>query len=771
MGNINIQEQIAEVERREKTPEQRLGRCLKQPFTGMNSGPRKLMYSIHQDHRIQLANPDVALITTGSENEFAKHASCYVEAEDNFEVLAKIEKFSFAPGVNYWLILKNVTGKKQAVGTLDIVARKSYEHTTEDYGYALNNDYFDSLRPGDCITAGDRIRCSASMDEYGNIREGKNLLTQYISDVDTEEDGIKLSKTAAKELSSVLYPQFKIILNDNDIMLNLYSDPFDKNDYSVMPDIGHDVKDGVLCAVRRQTNAEAMYSQAWDQLKRVTIADEKYTVSGTLIDLDIFVNNPDQFENSPYHRQLKDYYYNKLKYSADIVAFIESYKHDHGDVKLTYELEMIYVNAKKTIARASHMNEKVYSGTIIEVTLKQALPMSKGDKMSNRYGGKSVVSKIVDDELMPRTSTGDIIHVSTNKAGVTGRLNYGQLFETEINHRSAVFIEHVQTLGDNDLIFEMVIDYINIISPRVATQLKEVVSMLDDYGKTEFIASYVRDGAIALPLLPLSDHITIDTLNNLDLAFPWIKQRYTLAPIIDSNGNVRYTKSMRPMIIGKQYFIRLKQHAKEKFSATSISTVNIRNENSKSKASKLYKSPISDTPIRFGSMEIEDLTHMDADGGCHVIVFVMMYSSSPAARRNFIRLFTGDPIEHNITLDEDAVSRGAESFNVYMKQNGYRLVIEKHLIEHAETPFTINVDKPAPFDIVGAALNKVPFTIDDDNILKVDPDKVDTKPIVVNEDGSITDTPDKNVKYNAIPFNIIYGNDSETGEPFAKIIK
>ena len=154
---------------------------------------------------------------------------------------------------------------------------------------------------------------------------------------------------------------------------------------------------------------------------------------------------------------------------------------------------------------------------------------------------------------MPRTSTGEIVHVSVNKAGVHGRLNLGQLVEYEINHRSAVFIEHVQTLGDNDLIFEMIIDYVSVISKRVAEYLKEVVATLDDVGKSQFIESYVRDAAIALPLMPLSENITIDTLNELDLAYPWIKQRYVMSPIVDSNGNIRYIESMRPLIIGKQY--------------------------------------------------------------------------------------------------------------------------------------------------------------------------------------------------------------------------
>ena len=56
--------------------------------------------------------------------------------------------------------------------------------------------------------------------------------------------------------------------------------------------------------------------------------------------------------------------------------------------------------------------------------------------------------------------------------------------------------------------------------------------------------------------------------------------------MIDSNGNYRFVKARRNIVVGKEYMFRLKQFAEEKFSATSLSATNIRGENTKSKANK-----------------------------------------------------------------------------------------------------------------------------------------------------------------------------------------
>ena len=73
-----------------------------------------------------------------------------------------------------------------------------------------------------------------------------------------------------------------------------------------------------------------------------------------------------------------------------------------------------------------------------------------------------------------------------------------------------------------------------------------------------------------------------------------------MVPVFDSMGNPKYVPSRRPVVCGYVYYYRLKQYGKEKFSVTSLSATNIKNENSRNKSSKVYKARYSRTPIRFG---------------------------------------------------------------------------------------------------------------------------------------------------------------------------
>jgi hypothetical protein len=171
-------------------------------------------------------------------------------------------------------------------------------------------------------------------------------------------------------------------------------------------------------------------------------------------------------------------------------------------------------------------------------------------------------------------------------------------------------------------------------------------------------------------------------------------------PIEDSMGNYRMVKSHRPLTIAKQYIYRLKQYAEEKFSATSLSSTNTRNENSKSKASNMYKALYPRTPIRFGEMEVGDMMHIGPE---IVVQMLMLYSTSPQARKLCISLLTGDPFKIDVRLDDVSKNRSVETVNNYLKTMGLRLVFKRFpketvnplLIEPIEfLPKTEEIRKP-----------------------------------------------------------------------------
>ncbi len=85
--------------------------------------------------------------------------------------------------------------------------------------------------------------------------------------------------------------------------------------------------------------------------------------------------------------------------------------------------------------------DKSYPGEVVDVartnkkitiTVKVESPMGIGDKVSNRHGGKGVVSKIIPDNLMPQHANGDPIDVLLTSASIVSRINPAQVVESAI---------------------------------------------------------------------------------------------------------------------------------------------------------------------------------------------------------------------------------------------------------------------------------------------------------------------------------------------------
>jgi DNA-directed RNA polymerase beta subunit len=675
--SLNIIEDIKEIQERINEQEECFGKGLNIPFNPLNSGSRKIMFSIHREHAMPLLHPEVPIIGTGYEAEFGHNSSSFITTDDDYVVVDRVSKFSNLPNLHYWVILSNMKTNQ-----LHVVERISYKHITESNGYLYDNKFLDSLRPTCVVPKGTVIKKSTGFDEYNNRMDGINLLTAYLSSDKSMEDGIVLSESAAKRFDSPLIHRVPIIINDNDILLNLYGD--DMN-YKTFPDIGEYIQDGILCSVRREKREERLFSQSYNRLRDIMMSDEKYTLSGQVVDINIYSNNPDALCDSYYNSQLKKYYDETYNMALQLVNVVEPLLDGHT---MTHDLQKLYYNCKYILEKRPYMKDKKnFSNVIMEIVVMENIPIKKGDKLSNRYGGKGVVSEILPDRLMPKlASNGEIIGMQYNSSTCVNRENAGQLFEVSINHISRHILDFIYTgLVEIDEAFGLIYRFISLVSREQAEALKQTWDSLDngdpfnDYhdilsDRMIFIDEICKDKGILLSLKPASESLDIDKLAAIYEEFPWIKQDEIESPIEDSNGNIRYVKARRPIICGQQYIYRLKQYAEEKYSATSLSATNIRNENSRSKANKVYKGLYTKTPIRFGEMETGDMAHLGMEA---VVINLMLHSTSPHGRRLAEDLLTGNPFNVDIKLDEDSKNRGVEILNVYLKTMGLRLKFEK----------------------------------------------------------------------------------------------
>lgn len=667
MASLNLMDNLQKINI--DKPDLMLGKGSMMPFAASNSGSRKLMFGTQLEHRLPLLNPDVPFISTGYEREFGKYSSSFVETKEDLDVIGIVPKFSWNPKHHYYVFAIN-----RQHGYVQVFERKEYKHITENYGYLFNNDVLDVLIPGSHIPAGTAIQKSQAFDEFNNRMDGKNLLTIYSACEETMEDAIIVSESAAKKLASPLVKKVTIIINDNDIPLNLYGD---STTYKIFPDIGQESKNSILCGLRREKKEECLFSQSYARLRELSISDERYTVAGRVVDVNIYCNAPERLAEYDYNQQLRMYYDETIRTANEIVTLLEPYISAGYKMKSNdYLSQKLYSNSCDIVNGKKYFSERVFSNIILEIYLVEGIDVLRGDKLSNRYGGKGISSIVKPDALMPRTKSGEIVDIILNMCGVYGRENAGQLFEITVSYICIKILEYIQlNVLDIGQVIEMYLDLIRIVAPSMLEYTTSLLDKMSDEDAIIYIQGVCgNEKSMYLVIEPMSENMTIDKVDQLYKTFSWIKPEKMLMPIIDSAGQLKYVPSRRPMVYGYQYIYRLKQYAEEKFSVTSLSATNIRNENSKSKSSNNYKALYSRTPIRFGDMETGNLIHLGAE---LVVQMLMLYSASPGARRLTEQLLTGDPFNIDVKLDQNSKNRNVEILNVYLKTLGLRLRFKK----------------------------------------------------------------------------------------------
>jgi len=71
---------------------------------------------------------------------------------------------------------------------------------------------------------------------------------------------------------------------------------------------------------------------------------------------------------------------------------------------------------------------------LLEVVVEKRVKTTRGDKFTNLFAGKGVVSMIIPDEIMPiDPQTGDKIDIIFNPLGIFGRNNWGSIFELALS--------------------------------------------------------------------------------------------------------------------------------------------------------------------------------------------------------------------------------------------------------------------------------------------------------------------------------------------------
>lgn len=659
-----------------------LGRALNEPFASVNSGSRKLMYAKELEQVSPSINGEKAIVETGYEIRYGDESSSIIKNDENSYMIAKVPKFSFAPNHIYYAIMGSANRKY-----LDVKLRTPYTYITEQFGYINNNTVIDSIQPGDFVNKGTWLAKSMAFDDYNNRTDGMNFNTVYMSLAGNYEDSIIFSDEIAARGISPFVHVIERPIPDNMIPLNLYGN---SDVYKVMPDIGEAVPKCIVSAFRPEVKDDSLFNQTGERLRKIMMSDEKIIVRGDnlrVVDVDIYTNNPDALKSNPYNAQYNMYYNEQMRFAAAIDEIVSKYI--TRGYELSYDLQKLYTLAKRTLRGDLYWDKKQYSNTLIRIVVIEERATGFGDKYADRNGGKGVVSHIWPKEMMPMLPDGTRADAIINSPTMYGRENPAQCFEVSITHVGRELINHITDLYPDKMTLDEaigeILKYINIISPNQAAAVKEYLNDIGTEGKEYYLNSILREGHIDISSKPISESFDIDRLNDLYKAFPYIGQTMIYVPLPDSNGNIRMVPARRKTVFGSRYMLRLKQYGEDKFSATSLSSTNMRNENVKSKAASNYKTAYSSTCNRLGYQEADDLLHAGAD---YVAAQLNIHSTSPKTRRDSGNaMISGDPYHVDIRIDPEGTNRNAEVAKVYMKAIGLRLNFFKKIKQTAYGAF------------------------------------------------------------------------------------
>lgn len=427
---------------KEKNPHYFLCEELLVPFTSNCDTQRLNMFANHINQLVHLKQPEFPRVFTNFEDQIGEYSIAYKKAKKDFTVIRKIIKNQF----NYDLLVQYDDG------IFDILHFRTAGNTTESYGYKMV-DCIGIAKEGSKIKKDQFLYRSTNYDEDGNFSYGTNLRAVYTSkDLKTYEDGIVISESAAKKLTSYKTEKTAFSVNTNDVLLNLYGDEYN---FKSFPHVGDHIDSEVLVASRRRNKFSILYDFQNSNLRKIDNVNDDviYTKGGTVVDINVYNNVPlevlrernDQFSKEILTVVEDQYrYWEEIAEATELVIPVIDHTEDpegrvmaYADLaNFGYEMDHgvepsknpnKYTDEVGYYWKLSHeiLNENIkwrfdgnqFDNMRIEFTILKENPLVMGSKITGRYGNKGICASIVPDEEMPITEDGVRAEICLNALG------------------------------------------------------------------------------------------------------------------------------------------------------------------------------------------------------------------------------------------------------------------------------------------------------------------------------------------------------------------
>ena len=549
---------------------------LLQPMVNKCDGGRNYMHASHIVQAVTLTSPTRPKVFTNFENQVGEITSGISRAKRAFKPLKVIKRTAGF----YTLIVKYDDG------TIDVLHNTPVVHLTESYGYARSFLAPEDWKEVEEVQKGQAYSEATCYDEYSNLMMGTNLKTVfYPKEGMTYEDSVVISKTAAEKLSYTKVTVLDIPVNTNDILLNLYGDDIE---YKAFPDVGENIKDGIICSRRRIVNATMLGTLNSTALKNKLSTDSVIYGQGKIEDIYIYSNRHSSEFTDPSLLQIRNYLIRQEEYDRELTTYLDTLVNE--GYRLCSDASYYYRRSLDSLDENIEWKaENAFDNLVIKFTVSYNKPAVIGSKITTRYGGKGVVSAILPEDQMPKTKDGLYAEVCLNPLGVINRLNLSTLFELELNFIADEYSKRFKECPHTEKLEALKEFYLGV-NQEQRSSIVEFYDSCSEEDKVTFVAEFFEEG------FPIHEP---PFWNNVD--FDWLMDLYEgwdIAP-------VEFEGIENRMVIGDLYFMRLKHEPSSKLSVRSCGQVNMKGVPNKSnRVFKAGMAPFSNTPIRFGEQEL-----------------------------------------------------------------------------------------------------------------------------------------------------------------------
>lgn len=538
--------------------------------------------------RVVLRDPEFPYLYTGSETEFGKLSSWNVTAEADLEIKRIFMKFKDYPEYSpvAYIYLNKKNGKYGCKIVSPVV------RVTEKYGFRMKN-LITNKKEGDVIPEGMPITQSSSYvkDLYCG---GRNIRMAYAVLPDLTEDALVISDYAAEVLAFDMVDEVTVDIGKNAYLRNRYGKD---GAYKPFPNIGEWIEDDVICSIRENSFVSSVAEASVPHIN-----DKNLYSHGIIMDIDILTNvevENEQFNH--YLRQITDWYNDIYSYISKIIT--DPYQDD------TTLLD-IYNKAEKFLFSKAMWADKEYiADTIMKFKVLQPTPIRVGQKMTGRYGNKSVVAKIVPRHLMPRTvevdengkpipGTERPIDMLANGLAVPNRIIGFAVYENKVTYQQERMSDHLRKLDSegatNEEIMSIVLDFIGTYNPSQRDELAKVYADAPD----NVVADILNNG-IYINIEPLNEICVRDALLACDKKYKDILKPYK----IQTKLRHRWVTLDGDYNVGYQYTWVLKQEPSKYLTAVSTGRTTLYDLAVKTKQYKEHLKHYSDNAIKFGEYD------------------------------------------------------------------------------------------------------------------------------------------------------------------------